>query len=109
MAQQQESSANKPTSANSRRPRARAVQTHSDDDDEIDILDARKWVERLKQKKPVTTKKPQRPARSEYTSAELTGLRVSHDINDLGGGEHVLTLQDKSIDELDDDGIELHS
>ncbi|KAJ1817182.1 hypothetical protein GGH91_002758 [Coemansia sp. RSA 2671] len=109
MAQQQESSANKPTLANSRRPRARAVQTHSDDDDEIDILDARKWVERLKQKKPVTTKKPQRPARSEYTSAELTGLRVSHDINDLGGGEHVLTLQDKSIDELDDDGIELHS
>ncbi|KAJ2730183.1 hypothetical protein IW152_005361 [Coemansia sp. BCRC 34962] len=108
--------ASESTPADSRRPRAPIVQTHSDDDDEIDILDARKWVERLKQKKPTATKRPLRPTRSEYTSAELTGLRISHDINDLlGGGEHVLTLQDKSIDELDDDdnnngsGVALHS
>ncbi|KAJ2862488.1 hypothetical protein GGH94_004242 [Coemansia aciculifera] len=100
----------KPTAT--RRPRAPVVQTHSDDDDEIGSLDARKWVERLKQqKKTPATQKPQGPIRKEYSAAELAGLRVSHDVSDLGGGEHVLTLQDKSIDELDtDDGaVELHS
>ncbi|KAJ2469022.1 hypothetical protein GGI03_000633 [Coemansia sp. RSA 2337] len=100
----------KPTAT--RRPRAApVVQTHSDDD-EIDSLDARKWVERLKQqKKKPTAAKPNDPSRKEYSASELTGFRVSHDVSDLGGGEHVLTLQDKSIDELDTDDatVELHS
>ncbi|KAJ2071977.1 hypothetical protein GGI09_009190, partial [Coemansia sp. S100] len=100
----------KPTAT--RRPRAApVVQTHSDDD-EIDSLDARKWVERLKQqKKKPTAAKPNDSSRKEYSASELTGFRVSHDVSDLGGGEHVLTLQDKSIDELDTDdaAVELHS
>ncbi|KAJ2901042.1 hypothetical protein IWW38_000006 [Coemansia aciculifera] len=102
-----------------RRPRAPVVQTHSDDDDDVvETLDARKWVERLKQTQKQSKPKP-KPAssslpsrRKEYSAAELAGLRVSHNVADLDGGvEHVLTLQDKSIDELeaDDDVVELHS
>ncbi|KAJ2443420.1 hypothetical protein GGF42_006638, partial [Coemansia sp. RSA 2424] len=104
-----------------RRPRAPVVQTHSDDDndDVVETLDARKWVERLKQSQKHkktnnnnSKSKPALPRRKEYSAAELTGVRVSHDISELtsGDAEHVLTLQDKSIDELDTDcAVELHS
>ncbi|KAJ2547904.1 hypothetical protein GGH95_006538, partial [Coemansia sp. RSA 1836] len=103
-----------------RRPRAPVVQTHSDDydnDDVVETLDARKWVERLKQSQKHKSNNKSKPAppprrRKEYSAAELAGVRVSHDISELtsGDAEHVLTLQDKSIDELDTDcAVELHS
>ncbi|KAJ2810964.1 hypothetical protein H4S07_002363 [Coemansia furcata] len=98
-----------------KRRQAPVVQTHSDDDDEIDSLDTRKWIERLKQqKKAPVTRESRGATRKEYGAAELTGIRVSHDVSELSGGgngEHVLTLQDKTIDELenDDGAVELHS
>ncbi|KAJ2742368.1 hypothetical protein GGI20_004533 [Coemansia sp. BCRC 34301] len=84
------------------------VQTHSDnDEDAVELLDARKWVQRLKQSKP-TVKPASQKKRKEYSAADLEGVRVAH-MAELLGSEHVLTLPDKSIDELDDTDItELH-
>jgi U4/U6.U5 tri-snRNP-associated protein 1 len=79
--------------------------------DEDDEEDAKDWVKKMKkrQKKKADEiaremeEELEREARErkEYTSAELQGLKVSHDLADLGdlGGETILTLKDTTIEE----------
>ncbi|CCX06303.1 Similar to U4/U6.U5 tri-snRNP-associated protein snu66; acc. no. O94538 [Pyronema omphalodes CBS 100304] len=89
--------------------------------DEDDEEDAKDWVKKMKkrQKKKADEiaremeEELEREARErkEYTSAELQGLKVSHDLADLGdlGGETILTLKDTTIEENEEEGDELIS
>lgn len=46
----------------------------------------------------------------EYTSADLAGIKVAHDIADFEGAEEqILTLKDATIDELEAEGEELEN
>ncbi|KAJ2805859.1 hypothetical protein H4R21_001097 [Coemansia helicoidea] len=88
-------------------------------DAESQSLDALRWTEnsRRRQRELATQNQQaatQRPVRAEYTADDLAGLRVAHGADGLdGGGEQVLTLQDRSIGELcqddDDEGLQLES
>ncbi|KAJ1939424.1 hypothetical protein EC988_007312, partial [Linderina pennispora] len=84
----------------------------SDDDD--DSLSAMRWIERNRQRL-ADSQKPQRKSphakpNEQYSAGDLKGMKVAHDVADLStGSEQILTLQDKTIDELEEDGVELQS
>lgn len=60
---------------------------------------ARKLEEELEER--------ERAAATEYTSADLAGLKVGHEAGEFGGGEeHILTLKDAAVDQ-EDEGDEL--
>jgi U4/U6.U5 tri-snRNP-associated protein 1 len=81
----------------------------ADEDDAVE--DTTNWVRKMKkrQKKKADEiaremeEELERAAkeRKEYTAAELKGLKVSHDLSQLGEveGETILTLKDSTIDE----------
>jgi U4/U6.U5 tri-snRNP-associated protein 1 len=49
-------------------------------------------------------------AAREYTSKDLAGVRVAHDVNDfLDGSDQVLTLKDTGVLDDEDDGVELEN
>ncbi|KAF8543600.1 SART-1 protein [Trichophaea hybrida] len=90
-------------------------------DEEEPVEDTSSWVRKMKkrQKKKADEiaremeEELERAARErkEYTAAELKGLKVSHDLGQLGEleGETILTLKDSTIDENEDEGDELIS
>ncbi|RMJ25630.1 hypothetical protein PHISP_03502 [Aspergillus sp. HF37] len=52
----------------------------------------------------------ERERAAEYTSADLAGVKVGHEVGDFGGGEdHVLTLKDTTVDENEEEGDELEN
>lgn len=60
---------------------------------------ARKFEEELEER--------ERAAATEYTSADLAGLKVGHEAGEFGGEEeHILTLKDAAVDQ-EDEGDEL--
>ncbi|KKA29557.1 hypothetical protein TD95_001686 [Thielaviopsis punctulata] len=52
----------------------------------------------------------QAQAALEYTSKDLAGIKVAHDMTTFGDGdEQILTLKDATIDQLEEDGDELEN
>ncbi|KAJ2157540.1 hypothetical protein GGF46_004429 [Coemansia sp. RSA 552] len=79
--------------------------TTSEDSQELSTL---QWVERSRkrQREQPQPEKPRKkkPVRPEYTSDDLAGLRMAHSVGGLEEGTpQVLTLQDRTIEELDED------
>lgn len=82
--------------------------------DEGDDGSARDWLKRAAQRRRANAAK-QASAESEsaraqmhtpeYGAQDVTGLRVAHSMEDLGAGDHVLTLRDAGV--LDNDEDEL--
>lgn len=83
--------------------------------------DASSWVRKMKKRQKAKAEEIaktmeeelQREAseRKEYTAAELKGLKVKHDMADLGDmdGGTILTLKDSTIEENEEEGDELVS
>jgi U4/U6.U5 tri-snRNP-associated protein 1 len=55
-------------------------------------------AQRYKEMEEETVKQVQQNAKS-YTSKELTGLRVGHDLENIGEGGEILVLKDSTITE----------
>lgn len=82
--------------------------------DEGDDGSARDWLKRAAQRRRANAEK-QASAKSEsvraqmhtpeYGTQDITGLRVAHSMEDLGTGDHILTLRDSGV--LDNDEDEL--
>lgn len=52
----------------------------------------------------------ERERAAEYTSTDLAGVRVGHEVGEFGGGEdHILTLKDTTVDENEEEGDELEN
>ncbi|TGZ84943.1 SART-1 protein [Ascodesmis nigricans] len=98
----------------------------ADDDEDEDMQDAgadaatwlkkqkkrqRKMAEKLARQKEEELEREARERR-EYTEKDLAGVKVGHDLTDIGdfgGDEVVLTLKDTTIDENEAEGDELIS
>ncbi|KAI4148574.1 MAG: hypothetical protein LQ340_005039 [Diploschistes diacapsis] len=90
----------------------------ADDDGE---LDTKEWLLKRKKRQRKVEKERERARKmeqelrereeAEYTSKDLTGLRVAHEAGDfeMEGGEQVLTLKDATIDENEEEGDELEN
>ncbi|KAJ0426441.1 SART-1 protein [Aspergillus carlsbadensis] len=66
----------------------------------IDKERARKFAEELEERQRV----------AEYSASDLAGIKVGHEIGELGGGEeHILTLKDTTVDENEEEGDELEN
>ena len=66
----------------------------------IDRERTRKLAEELEERERAT----------EYTSADLAGVRVGHEVGEFGGGEdHILTLKDTTVDENEEERDELEN
>jgi U4/U6.U5 tri-snRNP-associated protein 1 len=76
--------------------------------EDVGIDDTLTWIKSMK-----TTKKPEKIIKNkmeEYTSSDLAGMKVVHDLGDmLEGGDMILTLKDATIEQLDKDGDELEN
>ncbi|KAJ1855307.1 hypothetical protein GGH12_003855 [Coemansia sp. RSA 1822] len=68
-----------------------------------DSLSAASWVKRSRRRQAQDEEHvADNSSRPEYTAKDLAGLRVAHSIDAIDeGSEQVLTLQDQTIDELD--------
>ncbi|KAJ2348155.1 hypothetical protein GGF43_004615 [Coemansia sp. RSA 2618] len=87
-------------------PRSKKNNSNNNDSDD-DSLSAASWVRRSRRRQAHEEPEPAtaNPAMAEYTSKDLAGMRVAHSIDSIGeGSEQVLTLQDQTIDELEDAG-----
>ncbi|EAW10490.1 U4/U6-U5 snRNP complex subunit SNU66 [Aspergillus clavatus NRRL 1] len=52
----------------------------------------------------------ERERAAEYSTADLAGLKVGHEVGEFGEGEeHILTLKDTTIDENEEEGDELEN
>lgn len=52
----------------------------------------------------------ERERAADYTSADLAGVKVGHEVDEFGGGEdHILTLKDATVDENEEEGDELEN
>ncbi|KAJ1877877.1 hypothetical protein LPJ57_003723 [Coemansia sp. RSA 486] len=101
-----------------------AGQAFEDNDGSDEDLDALRWIERSRQRikeqneqkqKMKSVKKRKASLANKYSAEDLAGAKIAHSLADFatmraGAEEHVLTLQDKTIDEMEEDGaIELQS
>ncbi|KKK26191.1 DNA binding protein [Aspergillus rambellii] len=61
---------------------------------------ARKLAEELEERQRV----------ADYSAADLSGIKVGHEVGDFEGGEeHILTLKDTTVDENEEEGDELEN
>lgn len=68
-----------------------------------------KKIERERARK-IAAELEERERAAEYTSADLAGVRVGHEVGDFEGGEdHILTLKDTTVDENEEEGDELEN
>ncbi|KAL1890564.1 hypothetical protein Cpir12675_005346 [Ceratocystis pirilliformis] len=84
-------------------------------------IDAKSWLigQKKRQKKIDKARKMEEElaeaearaaAAIQYTSKDLAGLKVAHEVDKFGDGdEQILTLKDASIDQLEEDGDELEN
>ena len=87
--------------------------------DQDDDLDARAWLAGSKKRQKKLEKEraariakelEERDNLPEYDSKDLEGLKVAHDVDEIGGeGEHILTLKDATIEENEEEGDELEN
>ncbi|KAJ2448380.1 hypothetical protein EV183_005464 [Coemansia sp. RSA 2336] len=72
--------------------------------DKDDLGDAAKWVARARQQqsKPDVVAADDMISQTAYTANDLEGMRIAHDVGAIDeGSEQVLTLEDKTIEEMD--------
>ncbi|TPX41944.1 hypothetical protein SeMB42_g05340, partial [Synchytrium endobioticum] len=82
-----------------------------------DIDDTLAWIQRSRQKRLELARQKEKEleemdqdAIKDYTSSDLTGLRVAHDLGDFAdGAEKILVLKDSTIEENEEGGDELLS
>lgn len=84
--------------------------------DEDDAVDAKSWLRGQKKRQAAIDKArkyeqelAEREQQAQYTSADLAGVKVGHQLNqfDEEAGEQILTLKDAAVDaESDDDELE---
>ena len=92
------------------------------DVDDAGDLDARSWLKsQSKRQKKIEAERAERTAREQeerervasinYTSSDLIGVQVAHEIDDFeeAEGEQILTLKDKNIGDEEDDDDELEA
>ena len=92
------------------------------DVDDTGDLDARTWLKsQSKRQRKIEAERAERTARDQeererlasiiYTSSDLTGVQVAHEIDDFGEaeGEQILTLKDKNIGDEEDEDDELEA
>lgn len=82
-------------------------------------LDTKTWLTQQKKRRKRLLKEKadklekellEREAVPEYTSKDLSGVKVAHELEDFDGGEeHVLTLKDTTIDQNEEEGDELEN
>lgn len=82
-------------------------------------LDTKTWLMQHKKKQKKIEKErarklaeelAERERMVEYTSKDLAGVKVAHEIDQFGdAGEHILTLKDTTIDENEEEGDELEN
>ncbi|GAD99072.1 DNA binding protein SART-1, putative [Paecilomyces variotii No. 5] len=82
-------------------------------------VDTKTWLIQAKKKQKKIEKErarklaeelAERERIAEYTTADLAGVKVGHDIGELeAGGEQILTLKDTTIDENEEEGDELEN
>ena len=82
--------------------------------EEDEELDTRTWLkQQRKRQKQISEEHTRRQqeldqaqnSRKDYEGADLAGIKVEHEVQDFEGGEdHILTLKDATIDELDNEG-----
>ncbi|PGH32693.1 U4/U6.U5 tri-snRNP-associated protein 1 [[Emmonsia] crescens] len=88
-------------------------------DEEEAALDTKTWLmQQKKRQRKIEKERAKRLAEdlaereriAEYTSKDLTGVRVGHELGDFEeGGEQILTLKDTTIDENEEEGDELEN
>ncbi|KAJ1991074.1 hypothetical protein GGI25_003879 [Coemansia spiralis] len=102
--------AGKPSTVQKKRQRPTPTTPAPPNASDDDSLDALKWIERSRQRQKELSGQKSQPdnekqqlGRQEYSADDLAGIKVAHDISKIAeGSEQVLTLQDRTIDELDD-------
>lgn len=82
-------------------------------------MDTKTWLQQSKKRQKKIEKEralklaaelEERERVAEYSAAELSGIRVGHEVGDFEGGtDHVLTLKDTTIDENEEEGDELEN
>ncbi|KAJ2841404.1 hypothetical protein IWW36_006268, partial [Coemansia brasiliensis] len=76
--------------------------------DKDDLADAAKWVARARQRQSKSNEVAaddtnSKTVSNEYTANDLAGMRIAHDVGSIDeGSEQVLTLEDKTIEEMDE-------
>ena len=90
-------------------------------DESDEEIDTRKWLVQQKKRQRKIEKQREKARKMEeelkeresvaYTSKDLAGVRVAHEVEDfdLGSGEQVLTLKDTTLDENEEEGDELEN
>ncbi|KAH8811547.1 SART-1 protein [Xylogone sp. PMI_703] len=88
-------------------------------DDDDDDTDAKSWLikQKKRQKEIEKARKKQQEleeaeaaAAAQYTSKDLAGVKVGHELDSFGEGEdQILTLKDTTIDENEEEGDELEN
>ncbi|KAI9799266.1 MAG: hypothetical protein M1833_004144 [Piccolia ochrophora] len=74
------------------------------------ILQQKKRQKKLDKARKLEKELAERELPAEYTSADLAGVKVGHELEDFeGGDEQVLTLKDTTIDENEEEGDELEN
>ncbi|KAJ1945698.1 hypothetical protein GGF37_001566 [Kickxella alabastrina] len=111
----------KPAEKTSAKPARMLGQAFAEEENSDEDLDALRWTERSRRRlkeqaaeqAKQAKKKLKTAPKTQYSAANLAGIKVAHSLADFSAAgndeEHVLTLQDKNIDDLDDDSIELQS
>ena len=89
------------------------------DADDGEELDTKTWLQQQKKRQKKLEKEKRRKLEQEmaerenvpeYTTADLAGVKVAHEVDDFEGGEEqVLTLKDTTIDQNEEDGDELEN
>ncbi|MCJ1334352.1 hypothetical protein MMC10_011061 [Thelotrema lepadinum] len=91
------------------------------EEDSNDDVDTKTWLLKQKKRQKKVEKERERARKIEqelrereernYTSKDLTGLKVAHEAGDFGleEGDQVLTLKDTTIDENEEEGDELEN
>ena len=86
------------------------------DADEAADVDTKTWLRQQKKRQKEIEKRrrleqelAEREKQAEYTSADLAGVRVGHELDEFGeGAEQILTLKDAAVDD-EDEGDELEN
>lgn len=74
------------------------------------LLQAKKRQKKIEKERALKLAREleERERAAEYSTADLAGLKVGHEVGEFGEGEeHILTLKDTTIDENEEEGDEL--
>ncbi|OJJ70916.1 hypothetical protein ASPBRDRAFT_30686 [Aspergillus brasiliensis CBS 101740] len=84
----------------------------ADQDTKAWLMQAKKRQKKIEKERArkLAEELEERERAAEYTSVDLAGIKVGHEVGDFEGGEdHILTLKDTTIDENEEEGDELEN